>query len=453
MYTGHGKFKPGKALLRALTSKTAQRIGSKAALRGVEALIGSGAYASGDKVHTNALVEGIMSGDHNYSPRYTAANDETGSIMVTKREYVTDIFGPTVPFENQVYALNPALASTTDWLSQLASNFEQYEFIQLVAEYRSTTTDIGSSTNGQCGTVIMTTNYNAAAPNFTDKVTMMEYQGSQSCKTTEHMIHGVECDREKVALGHTLYTRSGPVPTGQDPKTYDHGTLQVGIANIPAGFENQVLGELWLYYKVKLSVPKLHSARGLSIPRDVFTTPSSAARGLVNTGSNPFASGTNQVLYAGQMNSLGAEIVPSPTGCSIIFPVRFTGAVAIHFIVDPVVAVVGANLAINNIGKGGNIEWIQDMFSEDGSPTYSVNSAAVAPTWTGDVMCTIHAYVNPASSGVDNQIVLGMLAGVASIVQASISIYQYNNFGLTTTSDSLICVNPDTGIAIAASQI
>lgn len=66
-----------------------------------------------------------------------------------------------------------------------------------------------------------------------------------------------------------LYTRSGPVPVGQDPKTYDLGIFQMFAQGSTLTTAGQI-GELYVSYKVCLRKPKIFTALGYSIPQDVF---------------------------------------------------------------------------------------------------------------------------------------------------------------------------------------
>ena len=267
-------------------------------------------------------------------PSFSSKHDETGELTVTHREYIRDIYGnPAVnndyatDFEHQSLALNPGLETSFPWLSQVAMNFEEYEFTQLMYTYRSTIADVASN-NGQVGTVIMATNYNAAEPSFQSKSMMMGYAHTSSQKTTQNMLHGVECSPGKLSGYKGKYVRSQGLDPGQDIKSYDHGNFQLGIANTPHSVSNGTIGELWVSYTVKLRKPKYFAKEGFGITRDIFR-------------SVPFMTGTNwnaytilrgPVLHAsGVHNSLGAK-VSFPTGGTgkITFPAHYAGNLEIR---------------------------------------------------------------------------------------------------------------------------
>ena len=241
------------------------------------------------------------------SPR-TSEGSEPGSIVVTHREYLTDIYAPSTSFQSNAISINPGLNNSFPWLAQLASNYEEYEFRQLVFSYRSTTTDIGSSTTGQCGTIIMCTNYNATAAAFTDKQQMVEYAYSQSSKVTDSMEHGVECGKDKI-VSNRLYVRNGPVLT-QDLKSYDHGLFQIAVANAPSTFAGYPVGELWAYYTVVLRKPKLLVTRGIDIQGDYFTVPKSGldATSTSTTGVWGALTSSDGSIMKCNLNSIGGTL-------------------------------------------------------------------------------------------------------------------------------------------------
>jgi hypothetical protein len=90
---------------------------------------GSGAY-SNDLVTSTTEAGSI--------PRFGTSSDETGALTVSHREYIRDVYGnPDLgggvieDFQNQSILLNPGLEASFPWLSQVAQNFEEYEFVQL----------------------------------------------------------------------------------------------------------------------------------------------------------------------------------------------------------------------------------------------------------------------------------------------------------------------------------
>ena len=251
--------------------------------------LGIGAY----ETKSNALVNG---GGDSVVPTFTPSSDDD-SVVVSSSEFVTDIYAPATAgaFQIQQFALNPGVALTFPWLSQIAANYEEYEFAQLLFTYKTNVTDF-VSTNGQVGTVIMATQYNSDQPAFKTKTEMMHYAGAADSKTTENLLSGVECDPTKSSGAPGKYIRAGPVPQGEDNKTYDLGTLNLALANTPALFNNQAMGELHVSYTVRLRKQRFYSTQGKAIMRDAFVGKCPVA----GTGVAPSA----MVVGVGQQNRI-----------------------------------------------------------------------------------------------------------------------------------------------------
>lgn len=465
-----GGFLGGRLGMGALGSKIGGFLGDKGSdymSKLLSKRMGGGLYSGRGEYHTNNLVEGSEA----TVPQMIGHGDETGAVSICHKEYLSDVYapgvagGPAINFQNTSYPLNPALQGSFPFLSQLAQNYDEYEFIQLLYHYRSTTTDIGNSTTGQCGTVILCTNYNSAALPFSDKQQMLEYAHAHDCKLTEHMTHGVECDPSKKALGGALYTRSNPVINNQDIKTYDAGLFQLAIANCPAGYNGFPIGELWVEYNVVLRKPKLFASRGLDIDSDVFVTPSVAAPGApVAKGSSPFGFSTgstsqNQAgsIYVGQQNNIGCLVLPSTIGdnLKITFPAAFTGSVEINLIISPLQVVAGlSNVYCSGATFAGNIVGLYDLYDGNASinPTYVLPGM---PLTVGTILSqgsthffTTHVMVRASTTGIDNTVTLFFNQGVTSNVQSNLSISSYQSNGVVDSTRRLQWVNSSSGIVV-----
>ncbi len=272
---------------------------------------GKGLYRGrGDYAANNLVMDGGATAS-SVVPQFNPS--DLHEITYSNREYVRDVFAPagTVPFSIQSWNLNPGLAASFPWLSQLAINFEEYELLQLCYTYKSTVADFASA-SGQVGQVVMATQYNPSSDPFADKEEMMLYEGGMSCKTTESLIHGVECDPAKLSGAAQKYVRAGSLPPSEDIKNYDLGRTSLAILNAPSTYSGQQIGELWVSYTVRLRKPKLASLNAYNVQRDLFAMkPNTVVSGL-------FANPAN--VLTGARNSLGCQLltvtgsVPLPTG-------------------------------------------------------------------------------------------------------------------------------------------
>ena len=332
---------------------------------------GQGAYESG--AISNSLISS-QTGNHFEVPQFHENND--AGIIISHKEYLADVYGgPDSHFTNVGYNINPGLENSFPWLSQVAANYEEYELMQCVYTYRSTSSDFATA-NGSLPTIIMATQYNVSNALFSSKQTMMEYDGAMSGKSVANQVHGVECHPDKLSGNSGKYVRTSPVLTGEDLKQYDHGIFQIAVVNTSHDQFNQALGELWVSYTIKLSKPKLFTSLGYSIGRDVFMQPSISGADTVNAQwflQNPTAN--SATLLKGQQNSLGCRITndnitSTPPGgtiqrtfCTITFPAQLNGNFRILF---------------RGATRGGNRNVMSENF-----PTFTGNVAPQADQYGG----------------------------------------------------------------------
>lgn len=402
---GRGRYTPMR-FFRDAGRLVGNRITGALEDRIVSGISGSGLY--GGRGAYNSLFSG---GD----PSMTVAspNDETETICITHQEYLQDVYGaPDSRFHNEGWKLNPGLMENFPWLSQIAANYEEYEFIQLIFEYRPTV-DVQATNNstGATGTMIMATNYNPQAPIFTNKETMMQYHGAQSGRIVDMHVHGIECDPSKNAGTAQKYVRTQPVIVGQDPKTFDLGTFQLAQVNIPEAFYNQQIGELWVYYTVKLTKPRLYTALGSDIPEFRFVNESQ----IDNTVGvwNPFGAtnvnGKLKGLYM-QQNSIQCLLQYVSQGFMLItFPDFITGVFEIQIMYTGKTggtANPSQAYAINNT-VGGNVSKLYDLYgvgqnASNGIPTPGDGCWACsiqdANAQQYQVTATFRVYVTPIVS-------------------------------------------------------
>lgn len=443
---------------KAFFGKNNQRALRTLAIQAAKNYAGSGMYTGRGSYIANNLMSGAT--DTNSIPRMRGSGNETGDIYITHTEYLTDVFGPTVPFDVQSFQLNPGLASVFPWLAQIAANYEEYEFQQLVFKFRSTTTDIGSSTTGQCGTVIMATNYNAASPVFSDKPTMMEYAHAHSSKTTENLVHGVECDPYKLAGDQCKYIRTAAVAGFQDIKTYDHGLFQLAVANSPTAYANLPIGELWVYYTVRLSKPRLYVGLGREIQIDNWCSSTTSGASIVS-GALFIAGGQS---YYAQQNNLGVEVTKAYGGnnksLGLTFPAGLTGSFEIVIMTSG--GVGGTGVAGDHISYcqgttvSGNITTISDLNDQNGTPNgvFRGQPATLAAGGEADCVTIHHIYVSPATGGVDNIFKLDDQSDGTTPAFWQLSIRRYNSQGLLSlTGSRAIYVNASTQSLISQQDL
>lgn len=241
----------------------------------------------------------------------------TGDIYITQTEFIQNISASysgggagSSAFQQVQFPLNPGLSVTFPFLSQLAQNYALYEFEGLMFKYVPTSGE-NNATSNALGKVILATNYDPEASPFINSVQMENYDYANSAKPSMTVVHGVETANSQQAL-NMQYVRSGA--STKNKIFTDIGTLTVATEGIPfAATGAQILGELWVSYRIKLSRAQLFGALvGLSINQDVITGrwPSHASGfTAVNKSSNQLG-----VIVAGVSN----------TTVSVTFPVNIS---------------------------------------------------------------------------------------------------------------------------------
>jgi len=469
-FTGRGMYGRGK-----YSKKVGRTIGKFAkkqhlAARGLNygiqsassALSGRGLYGRGSYSTSNVLMDGgqMAMGVQSGSP-------DNQEVIISHCEYIQDVFGPgSANFENQGMSLNAGLTDSFPWLSQIAANYEEYEFIQLVFHYRSTV-DAGNQANGATGTVILATNYNGDQDDFKSKEPMVSYHGAVSGRLTSDIDHGVECDPSKNAGTAIRYIRTNTPANSQSKKEFDLGRFQFAVVNCPSGFVNQQIGELWATYTIKLNKPRLFASVYRNLPYDRFIeteTSSSNANGLTVAecwSQTVIGSGltyaTSGIQGVNEQNILGVKIkqLDSPLtvistganagdtntqtlGCQLIFPDYLTGT----FTIVMQMALCSPNVPATEFFTGDEVLNVDNLADPYDSTTASnvtliakcgPDNVALADSsvFVGDKLSGIMQItiaVTPAVAGVDNtlNIALTGCSAVAGICANELRIFPFN---------------------------
>lgn len=217
---------------------------AKAARYAGDLIAGRGAYYSrGRRLDMGQSVPTMVGGS---STKYG------NSVCITHKEFIADVSGSTA-FTNAVYPINPGLESTFPWLSEVAKNFEEYDFEALAFVFNSTSADALNSTNTALGTVIGAVQYNGINAPFGSKQEMENYEFARSGKPSSSNMYFVECAPGENPLDH-YYIRTGAVPSGADQRLYDVGDFQIATTGMQAA---AVIGELWVTYKIHLYKPRM----------------------------------------------------------------------------------------------------------------------------------------------------------------------------------------------------
>ena len=257
--------------------------------------MGRGAYKS----------NGLITGGADTMPRMQHINDETGSLMVSHRERLMDVFAPADSgFHQDVFTVSPGIEKTFPWLSQIAANYEEYELMQCVFEYDGHSLVGINDTLEVQGSLIMATQMNVKDKPFRDRHEMERFPHASKCAQHGSMAHGVECDPRKIQGDGHRYIRMGGLAKDEDARDFDHAKFTIGQYNTPTELAGKEIGQLFVYYTVKLMKPKISSGRGDAISTfRAFCENPDATRAFGRLGNDAAQTLTNGMQVAAR-NSL-----------------------------------------------------------------------------------------------------------------------------------------------------
>lgn len=267
-----------------------------------------------------------------------------GGTVIRFQEYLGDVRTGAVAgaFDIKSYNLNAADSYTFPFLSQIAANYEQYEFEGVVFQFKSTSADALNSTNTALGSVMLATQYDFVDQPFESKGQMLNYEFSSSCKPSENVLHMIEC-APKFTTVNRLYTLTGALPDNADPRLYNLGRFHIATTGFQAADVN--IGELHVTYQVRLLKPKLNVTLGGVIDDYVslISQPTPAYSNAEPLGTvAAIAASTNNVI-----DSMG--VTRTPTSLTLLRSIaKQYYRIEVQWIGDTTVVVAYPTVTFNN---------------------------------------------------------------------------------------------------------
>ena len=237
-------------------------------------------------------------------------NDNSGDLYIAHTEFVQNITATcsssgVSPFEITEFPINPGLSVTFPFASQIAQNYALYEPMGIIFQYKPTSGEYGSVSGNALGKVILATNYDPDADAFINSVQMENYDYANSSKPSCGILHGIECMPDS-RPNHSMYVRTG---TSQKSLIFtDIGNFFVATEGVQgAASSTQIIGELWVTYKFRLSRANLFgSLLGSNIAFCNLLGTSSAAACFVSTYSQNAANSLD--LTISNVNSTALKV-------------------------------------------------------------------------------------------------------------------------------------------------
>lgn len=387
----------GKKIDRALQKKIRGR-GSY--------MIGRGSYDLSSSINGTNASATILGGGNSH-PRLTTMSNENGSITLSKREFVGSVAASgSADWSNSLFSINPGLSAVFPWGSQIAPNYQEYTMIQCVFTYEPVVSAMSVSAVGSLGSIVLSTNANAGAAKYDSFTAAIESGNSVRGTIANTIVLGIECDPNKASV--TKFVRGGAVPSGQDIKTYDLATFQVGLYGVPTNYTvGTQLGLLWVDYTVQLTKPLFYDGAGLSINTDWVC---STIPPTLPTAVAPFGT----TLLKHPSNSIGGFITNTGTAARYVFPNDFSGNVILEFLS------VGTGLiGLITTQAPGVASWSAEM-SDSGAPTsFTLASSSLKNLYMKGLV--VRATSTPDANWIEFK-----FTSVTTITLCSLKVYMAN---------------------------
>nr|QKV51203.1 putative capsid protein [Crucivirus sp.] len=274
-------------------------------------IFGAGDYVASAGVKMNSITGG------DFQPQALNFNSGKTSVRIRRREFLGDVISSATAntFQIKSYSINPGLAATFPWMSEVCgSTFQQYRINGMVFEFRSMSADALNSTNTALGSVVMATDYDSADVAFTSKQQMENSEFGVSCKPSSCMIHAIECAKGATSISEQ-YIRAFAIPTNTDIRVYDLGKFYIATTGCQGTSVN--LGELWVSYDVTL-IKAIDQVPGYIMPLANY----------VITGAVPASAplGSSRAIASGGVDTIGLTFTANRIIFSKDYPVGSTFA-------------------------------------------------------------------------------------------------------------------------------
>lgn len=186
------------------------------------------------------------------------SNGVEGCIRMQHKEYIQDIVSSITPgaFQVQSFKIDPADSTTFPFLSQIATNFEEFRINGMIFYFKTTSGNISSTQ--ALGNVIMATAYDSNFNGYNNKQEMLAATFSTSVVASQSTMHPIECDPEQTPSRGLFFTKiPGISPINADSRWSNLGLFNIATQGVDGAEIN--LGELHVSYDVTLCKPRLVS--------------------------------------------------------------------------------------------------------------------------------------------------------------------------------------------------
>jgi len=354
-------------------------------------------------------------------------------MEICHREFVGDV-SSSLTFSSTSFFINPGNPLLFPWLSQIAQNFEEFEIIGMIVEFKSTSAFAVGSTNTGLGSVVIATDYDVLDLPYGSKRQMEVAEYATSCAPSQCMLHPIECAVDQNVLSK-MYIQDVTDSTvlGVDARFCGLGNLQVATTGMQTV---NTIGELWVSYHVRFMKPQLVLQDN---PETQATHIWAGLAGTTGTATayNPptiQASGYPIVASAVLTGTIGA----STHIMTLTLDPNFVGTFSLNLNF----ATTNTSASWGSAGNSGVITLSSGLFFNQSMHTNTTNSKTTYYAVGGGVLSGVLVYTQQVqivciTAGGSNQVVIPMYVATASsnTVTSACDIY-LTDFNLALTKKS-----------------
>jgi len=165
-----------------------------------------------------------------------------GKVVLCHSELVGDVVG-TADFTVTTRAINAGLQDLFLWLSNIAMNYESYQFKKLKFRY------LTACSTDNPGSVYISVDFDPTDPVPTTERQLANYQDTRFCAPWRAETYN--CSASNLKKRSSYYVRGGPISTGENISLFDTGYLIIATVGCPL----ITVGKLWVDYEVEFSTP------------------------------------------------------------------------------------------------------------------------------------------------------------------------------------------------------
>jgi hypothetical protein len=188
--------------------------------------------------------------------------DKEGTVRICRREFMEVVLIKDAPLV-LTYKVQPGNSKIFPWMSNIAHNWQQYQFLGLAIEFVPTSgSAVGSSAQGPAlGQVATCFKYNVTEQNIdgwpaNSLQGMLNMQGSVSCSPAACSTCYMECDPALSNQPVRFIENEQPIiATGLSQQNYQAAQLLVYASGAVSGNAFQA-GQLWVTYDIMLFNPR-----------------------------------------------------------------------------------------------------------------------------------------------------------------------------------------------------